>query len=328
MDWLEAVPADVEVQDVHQGFGRGDLDELAFAAHRIPPVEGGQDIDRGLLAADVGGQPGAGAHGVAALAAPGALVRRKAGVVDPGVGRSGEGVQHPLAVFGDFILHGTPLAPLPHPAVDQPGFDLGQLPVADAQGVHIARGPGLDDDIHRRGHLLVDFPAFLGLQVQGDGFGVAELVEEVQAAGLAGDIVLQHVLFPAEGGELPQGVAPGRLNMNHFGALFAQQAGGKHSAYVPDAVAEHPEALQGFRFIKDKIQPQVVFQEFAEFLRLALGIDIVHHPFRRRRRSDGPGPDIRPHEGQSIGSAVDFNVAFFFRHFLTSHIWRHRSSLC
>src|SRR3990172_7568766 len=143
---VEPVPAEVEIEDVEVGLGPGDLDELPLSGKLISPVERRQDVDRRLLPGDVVVDPDPGPGGVAPLP-PGELVLGGAGVVEEGGGALRERIELPLAVLGDPVLEGTPRPSDTHPAIDGPRVDPGDLPVPDAEIVHVSGEMPLDNDV-------------------------------------------------------------------------------------------------------------------------------------------------------------------------------------
>ena len=314
---VEAVPAEIEVEDVEQGLGAGELDELPFSAELVSPVEGRQDVDRRLLTGDIVGSPYAGPGGVAPLP-PGELVLGEAGVVDEGVGALREGIELPLAVLGDPVLVGAPLPADTHPAVNEPRVDPGDLPVPRPETVHVPGEMPIDDDVSMHSKFPEKLLAFLGLDIERNGMLVPHLVDEPEAALLPGLLVGEHVLFSPEGGQIPHRVPPGRLDADHLGPRLGETRGGELVPQPPEADIKDLESLKRLRFSEPFLEPEVVLAPFPELSRLPLFVDL-HDFLRRRGRRHGPRPDLGARQRKGIGPAIDFDVPFLFRHCLTSH---------
>ena len=81
----------------------------------------------------------------------------------------------------------------------------------------------IDEDVDVPGNVLEKLLAFLGLDVERYAVRVHHFTDELHSALLPGLLVLEHVLFPTEGGQLPQRIALGRFDADHLGPASASR---------------------------------------------------------------------------------------------------------
>ena len=308
--FVKTVPANIKVEDFILCFGAAHLAELTFAGKLISPVKGSKQSVGSLLTGTEICEPYTGPGGVAALP-PGELILGKAGVVDKRVGAAAKGFQGPLTELGHLVFVRAPGSAHGNITVNQPRHFLAKIPVSKADAVHVARGHLIDNSVTLAHNGLVNCTAFFGLEINGYGFLSPHLVKKVEPAFCAGDLAFELILFPAKGRELSQGVASGRLHFDHLGPGFAEQSAAKHVAHSPLAATDKLEPLESLGFAPAILIPEVVLTPLTEVFRLALGIRFFHNFFKRWRRCDRPGPDLRIHQVDCVCPAVYFNVSFF-----------------
>jgi hypothetical protein len=96
-------------------------------------------------------------------------------------------------------------------------------------------------------------PLFL-LEIEGDGEFVPCLGEEPDAA-LFTVCGLEHVLFPAKRGQLPQRVASRRLDHDDLGSQFREVGGAPVADDHVGRAVQYADAIQGFRFVRVELLP-------------------------------------------------------------------------
>ncbi len=190
---VEAVPQPVVVNDADVAVGGRVLNELALAGGLVAVDQRCQGAVDSTSGAHVIQEPQTGARGPATESFRCTCT----------VGETAGALSRRLQLAGA-VLGGTPLAALAQPYVDQSRVNLGELAVANAPLVELARRVVLHQDVGLESQAAQDLLPFLRLQVQGDGQLVAALLQELRTAGLTG-LAVEEIVAPATEGHVPAG---------------------------------------------------------------------------------------------------------------------------
>jgi hypothetical protein len=196
----------------------GVFQEVPLARDVVSPVEARDDVERRDRPAPVVHDPDGllGGHPAVLLVPPGDREAASLGL--------------PEDVVGSAVPPRAPAAKAPHPLIDDPGVDLGVLPVPDPPPVKGARPVVLGEDVGLGGQTLHDLDRFRLVEIERHEVFVRIGAEETQARSLvrhpAGEGIEERLV---ERGGVTHRLAPlGQLDLDRLGAQLREvvRAGG------------------------------------------------------------------------------------------------------